>query len=200
MRTDIIELNDVVYLNETEIDELMVKYKYSPSDKNLIRGVYYSLEPLIRLKITYSVELNDDLINYKNGCDKYAFAAISLGNYIDEFAKVYLDAGEVLIPNIINNIGMEILAKSYSILAGDISSRFGLWTKKYVFPGDDSLELDSSKDIIRLLNVKYLTCNKACVLEPAMSVTMKLLLSDINHGKIHFCDMCKNFNCVYRSK
>lgn len=199
---EIIRIAKSIYLSEDELVKIQKKYKFSTADIALLKGVNITIENIIEPRMSY-VLAEDDFVEEIIGCKpdkKYAVACVSLGGIIDELSNVYLKAKEVMIPTIIDDICMEIMAKAYSIMAGDISKRYGLWVKSYMFPGDQ-IPLFSSKNIISYLKEENVSCNDLYILNPIKSVAMFMELTgtECEKGHLKVCDSCSNTKCIYRN-
>lgn len=191
-----------VNLSDRDVDNLVKKYKYRPADKYMIESVYKTIENVIKPIVYYKVL--DDMNGYEyfhsqdNKNKRLAIVAVTMGQYIDRLQDIFSDASDLFTASIIDNLSLEIMMKVYSVMAGDISKKYGLWLEKYIFVGD-GMQIEHMNTIMDELKPKEIECNAAYNLIPAKSVVFAAQLSDKVHGDVNLCGNCSNKRCQFRT-
>ncbi|MBD5543455.1 MAG: hypothetical protein HDR01_04200 [Lachnospiraceae bacterium] len=188
-------------LSEQEIKGTLERYHFSKEDLPVLCSFFLALKPLIDSKAFYEIvspkQKRPEQLGFVE--EKHFLAAIvTLGEPLDRFQELYLEAQDILSAYVIECLSLDLLNQAYEKLAERIEAEEGLYISKYEFLGE-KYPLDKTKDIFDYFSQSQVTYNEAYMLMPQKSV---VFLGKLTREKKeicrHICESCRKENCANR--
>lgn len=211
-----------VTLGQKDMDNLLGRYHFQPSDSQKLQAMYEAVKPLLEVKAYYLwgvPELHVDL-------ETYTAVFLTLGAGIDALQNVYLAGNHMSEAYMLECIGLELLSAAYEAYAAKMQLLSGKWAVKLHFIGD-KYPFEYMDIIHRAMGEIDITYNDQYVMSPQKSVAFFLEMRQAEAGAspqdrtgltekrqqaahthkalchvrlAHICGDCKNVDCEYRHK
>ncbi len=189
-----------VELKEKNIDHVLKRCHFQPSDNKKMMALYEALRPLITAKAYYLWDVPGLSVNLQ----QYAAAFLTLGTGLDALQDLYLSSNHMLEAYMIDCLGLELLSAAYEEYARQMQCISGKSAVKLHFIGDE-YPFSFMDQMQQAMGETDITYNEQYVMSPQKSVAFLLEMKEQEEETSlqnfrHICSECKNVNCEYRQR